>query len=62
VSEGLKQLDPLIGEWVMESKKYSLGRGRTTVRPTEDRKFFPLESSEASEEVDFDLTYTKVHD
>ena len=36
----------LIGEWVVESKKYSEGRGRTTVRPTEDGKFLRLESSE----------------
>src|SRR5438874_11204141 len=36
----------LIGEWVVESKKYSEGRGRTTVRPTEGGKFLRLESTQ----------------
>jgi len=49
LNEGLKQLDPLIGEWVMESKKYPEGRGRTAVRATEDGKFLRLESSEESD-------------
>ena len=49
MTEGLEQLDPLIGEWVVESKKYSEGRGRTTVRTTEDGKFLRLESSQEDE-------------
>jgi hypothetical protein len=46
MTDGLRQLDVLIGDWVGESRKYSEGRARTTVRPTEDGKFLRLESSE----------------
>jgi len=46
VNEGLKQLDVLIGQWVVESKKYSAGRGRATVGPTEGGKFLRLESTQ----------------
>jgi hypothetical protein len=46
MTKGLEQLNVLLGEWVAESKKYSEGRGRTTVRPTEDGKFLRLESTE----------------
>jgi hypothetical protein len=45
VTEGLKQLDVLIGDWVIASEKYSEVRGATTVRPAEDGKFLRLEST-----------------
>jgi hypothetical protein len=64
VTRGLEQLDQLLGEWVTESKKYSEGRGQTTVAPTEGgntiaraEEFF---EDGTNWEVDFDLTYTKV--
>jgi len=41
---GLEQLDALMGEWAVASKKYPEGRGRTTARPTEDGKFVRVES------------------
>ena len=39
MTQGLKQLDPLVGEWTSASKTYPEGRGRMTVAPTEDGKF-----------------------
>ncbi len=41
---GLEQLNVLIGDWAVASKKYPEGRGRTTVRPTEDGKFLRVDS------------------
>jgi hypothetical protein len=41
---GLEQLDVLIGDWAVVSKKYPEGRGRTSVRPTEDGKFVRIDS------------------
>jgi len=46
---GLKQLDVLLGEWTAVSKKYSEGRGHTSVAPTEDGKFLRIESREEDE-------------
>lgn len=46
MTRGLEQLDVLLGEWIAESKKYSEGRGRMTVAPTEDGKFLRIESSQ----------------
>jgi len=42
----LEQLDVLMGEWAVASKKYPEGRGRTTVRPTEDGKFVRVDPVE----------------
>ena len=44
MSSGLDQLRLLAGEWITESKKYSEGRGRTKVAPTEGGKFLRIES------------------
>jgi hypothetical protein len=46
---GLEQLDVLVGEWSMESKKYSLGRGRTTVERIEGGAFLRLVSMEEND-------------
>jgi hypothetical protein len=42
--KGLAQLDALIGEWNVESKKYSEGRGQFSVAATEDGKFLRVDS------------------
>jgi len=49
VTRGLEQLDQILGEWVTESKKYSEGRGLTTVAPTEGGKFLRIESRQEDE-------------
>lgn len=46
MSGGLDQLKPLLGDWVVESKAFSEGRGHTTVTLTEDGKFMRLHSIE----------------
>jgi hypothetical protein len=46
VTRGLEQFDQLVGEWVTGSKKYSEGRGRTTVAPAEGGKFLRIDSRE----------------
>ncbi len=46
MTNGLKLLDVLLGDWDVSSKKFSEGRGRTSVRPTEDGKFLRLESTQ----------------
>jgi hypothetical protein len=40
----IKGLDVLVGDWNVESKKYPEGRGRTSVRPSDDGEFIRLES------------------
>lgn len=40
----LDQFDVLVGEWITGSKKYSEGRGHTSVAPTEDGKFLRIVS------------------
>jgi len=49
MTRGLEQLDVLLGEWVVASKKYSEGRGLTSVTRIEDGKFLRWESSEESD-------------
>ncbi len=46
MTRGLEQLDVLLGEWTADIKKYSEGRGRMKVAPTEGGKFLRIESSE----------------
>jgi hypothetical protein len=46
VSNGLDQLKPLLGEWVVDSKAFSEGRGHMSVTLTEDGKFIRLDSRE----------------
>lgn len=46
MTAGFRQLDLLVGDWIAESKRFSEGRGYTTVAPTEDGKFLRLESRE----------------
>jgi len=43
-TNALRELDPLLGDWVMESKKLG-GRGRTTVDRSEKDMFVRLRSS-----------------
>lgn len=42
---GLEQLNVLIGEWAVASKKYPEGRGRTSVAATEDGKYLRIDST-----------------
>ncbi len=42
----LEQLEVLVGDWVVESKAFSEGRGHTTVTLTEDGKLMRLHSVE----------------
>jgi hypothetical protein len=42
--KGLKQLEPLLGEWASSSKTYPEGRGRMTVAPTEGGRFLRIDS------------------
>ncbi len=44
--DGIDQLKPLLGEWVVESKAFAEGRGHTTVTLTEDGRFIRLASVE----------------
>jgi hypothetical protein len=46
MTRGLEQLDVLVGDWVVESKKLSEGRGHFSVAPTEDGKFLHVDSRE----------------
>ena len=36
MTASLDQLNVLVGEWITESTKYSEGRGRASVAPTEE--------------------------
>ena len=49
MTRGLEQLDVLLGEWVVASKKYSEGRGLTSVTRIDDGKFLRWESSEEND-------------
>jgi hypothetical protein len=44
VTRGLEQFDQLLGEWVTESEKYSEGRGRTMVAPTDGSKLLRIDA------------------
>ena len=46
---GLEQLHVLLGSWVTESKRYSEGRGFTTITPTEDGEFLRVDSTAEDE-------------
>ncbi len=46
---GLEQLDVLVGAWSMESNKYPLGHGRTTVEPIEGGACLRLVSREEND-------------
>ena len=49
MTRGLEQLDVLLGEWIVASKKYSEGRGLTSVTRIDDGKFLRWESSEEND-------------
>jgi len=49
VTRGLRQLDPLVGEWTSESNADPEGRGRMSVAPAEDAKFLRIESRSEDE-------------
>ena len=46
IKTNLEQLAPIVGVWDMKSKRYSEGRGRTTVDWLEDGAFLRLHSEE----------------
>jgi hypothetical protein len=46
-TRGLEQLDVLVGEWAMTSKKYSEGDGRQKVERIEGGAFLRLQTSQA---------------
>ena len=48
-SRGLEQLDVLVGEWSMKSKKFSEGNGRQTVERIEGGAFLRLQTREEHE-------------
>jgi hypothetical protein len=59
VTRGLAQLDQLVGQRAVESKKYPGGRGHTKVAPTEGG-VWEFSEDGTCWKVGIDLTYSKV--